>query len=235
MDAQLQRLSELQGLDTRIAGLEKKLEAIPGRIQAIRDTEARAKSALEAQRAKLAGIRKDRRSREKDLEQNASEKTKRDVKLYEVKTNKEYSAVLAEIETLKVEKGRIEEETLALMDGEDRLVGEIDEAEKRLARQAHEFKAQETAALEEQRALEADLAVVRAERDSLARDIPRDLLTQYKRLLRGRSGLAVSIVGANGICSGCRVSLTPQRFNEVRQSSQILPCESCGRILYYQP
>jgi hypothetical protein len=45
----------------------------------------------------------------------------------------------------------------------------------------------------------------------------------------------VAIVGSNGICSGCRVSLTPQRFNEVRQSSQILPCESCGRILYYQP
>jgi len=235
MDAQLQRLSELQGLDTRISGLERKLEAIPGRIQAIHDTEERAKSALEAQRAKLAGIRKDRRSREKDLEQNASEKTKRDAKLYEVKTNKEYSAVLAEIETLKVERGRIEEEILALMDAEDQLDREIAEAQKRLVGQSEEFKTQTVAAREEQRALEADLAIVQAERDSLARDIPRDLLTQYKRLLKGRGGLAVAIVGANGICSGCRVSLTPQRFNEVRQSSQILPCESCGRILYYQP
>jgi predicted nucleic acid-binding Zn-ribbon protein len=235
MDTQLQHLSELQGLDTRIAGLERKLEAIPGRLQAIRDSAERARSALEAQRAKLAGIRKDRRSREKDLEQNASEKTKRDTKLYEVKTNKEYSAVLAEIESLKVERGRVEEEILALMEAEDQLDRDIAESQKRLVRQTEEFTAQEAAALEEKRALEADLAVVQAERASLARDVPRDLLTQYNRLLKGRSGLAVAIVGSNGICGGCRLLLTPQRFNELRQSSQILTCEGCGRILYYQP
>ena len=50
-----------------------------------------------------------------------------------------------------------------------------------------------------------------------------------------RAGLAVALVGSNGICSGCRVTLTPQRFNEVRQSSQIFVCENCGRFLYYQP
>ncbi len=235
MDGNLQRLHDLQGLDSRIAGLERKLEAIPVRIQGIRHVDEQARSALEAQRSQLTGVRKDRRSREKDLEQNVSEKAKRDAKLYEVKTNKEYSAVLAEIETLKVEKGRIEEEILGLMDGEERLVREIAEAEKRLVRQTEEFKAQEAAATEEQRALDADLAVVRAERDSLARDVPRDLLTQYNRLLKGRGGLAVAVVGSNGICAGCRLSLTPQRFNELRQSSQILTCEGCGRILFYQP
>ncbi len=235
MDSNLQRLYELQGLDSRIAGLERKLEAIPVRIQALHDADEQARSALEAQRGKLAGVRKDLRSREKDLEQNASEKAKRDAKLYEVKTNKEYSAVLAEIESLKVEKGRIEEETLGLMETQERMTREIGEAEGRLRRQEQESKAQEGAATEELRALETDLAVVRAERESLARDIPRDLLTQYNRLLKGRGGLAVAVVSANGICSGCRLSLTPQRFNELRQSSQILTCEGCGRILYYQP
>jgi uncharacterized protein len=235
MDSNLQRLHDLQGLDSRIAGLERKLEAIPVRIQTIRDAHDQAKAAVEAQRAKLAGVRKELRTRQKDLEQNASEKVKRDTKLYEVKTNKEYSAVLGEIESLKVEKGRIEEEILAHMEGEERLVREVAEADKRLVRQTEECQAQEAAATEEERALEADLAVVRAERDSLARDVPRDLLTQYTRLLRGRAGLAVAVVGSNGICTGCRLALTPQRFNELRQSSQILTCEGCGRILYYQP
>ncbi len=235
MDSMLERLHDLQGLDSRIAGLDQKRQAIPGRIQAIHDADAQGKSALEAQRGKLAAVRKELRTRQKDLEQNASEKAKRDAKLYEVKTNKEYSAVLAEIEGLKVEKGRIEEEILGHMDSEERLAREIAEGEKRLAPQSEEFKTQEAAAVEEQRALEADLAVVKAERDSLARDIPRDLLTQYTRLLKGRGGLAVAVVGSNGICTGCRLSLTPQRFNELRQSSQILTCEGCGRILYYQP
>jgi uncharacterized protein len=235
MDSMLQRLHDLQGLDSRIAGLEQKHQAIPGRVKGIREADQQARSAVETQRTRLATVRKELRMRQKDLEQNASEKAKRDAKLYEVKTNKEYSAVLAEIEGIKVEKGRIEEEILGHMDAEERLAREIAEAEKRLARQTEEFKAQEAAAMEEQRALEADLAVVKAERDSLARDIPRDLLTQYTRLLRGRGGLAVAVVGSNGICTGCRLSLTPQRFNELRQSSQILTCEGCGRILYYQP
>jgi len=235
MDPHLQRLQELQGLDTRIAGLERKLEVIPGRIQAIRDGYQQAKAAAEALRVKLDGVRKEVRAKERDVDVQTSQRTKSEAKLYEVKTNKEYSAVLSEMETLKVEKGRLEEEILALMEVGERLGPEIAEADARLKRQEQETKAQETAATEELRALEADLAVVRVERESLARDIPRDLLTQYTRLLKGRGGLAVSVVGTNGICSGCRLSLTPQRFNELRQSSQILTCEGCGRILYYQP
>jgi len=235
MDGNLQRLHDLQGLDSRIAGLERKLEAIPVRIQAIRDASEQARSAVETQRGKLATARKDLRGREKDLEQNASEKAKREAKLYEVKTNKEYSAVLAEIETLKVEKGRVEEEILALMETQERMTREIGEAEVRLKRHIEEARVQQAAATEELRALEADVALVRAERESLARDIPRDSMAQYTRLLKGRAGLAVAVVGANGICTGCRLSLTPQRFNELRQSTLILTCENCGRILYYRP
>jgi predicted nucleic acid-binding Zn-ribbon protein len=235
MDPHLQRLQELQVLDSRVAGLERKLEAIPGRIQTIRDTLQQAKAAVDAVRSKLDGARKDMRTKEKDLEYQATQRKKLEAKLYEVKTNKEYSAVLAEIESAKVEKGRIEEEVLALMEAQERLTREIAEADRRLARQGEDARAQEAAATEELRALEEDVAGIRGERDSLAREFPRDLLAQYTRLLRGRGGLAVALVGSNGICSGCRVSLTPQRFNEVRQSSQIFVCENCGRFLYYQP
>lgn len=235
MDRELQHLQELQTLDTRIAGLERKIEAIPVRIRGIRDALQQAKAAVDTLRAKLDATRKEIRTKEKDLEYQGSQRAKSEAKLYEVKTNKEYSAVLAEIETLKVEKGRIEEEILALMEAQERLTAEIREGEARLVRHAQESGREEAAATEELRALEADLAAARGERGSLAREIPRDVLTQYTRLLKGRGGLAVALVGTNGICSGCRVSLTPQRFQEVRQSSQILTCESCGRILYYQP
>jgi len=234
MDPHLQRLQELQGLDTRIAGLERKLEAIPGRIQGIKEDRERAKVAFEQVRAKADQVRKDVRLKEKDVEVQRSQRAKLEARLYEVKTNKEYSAVLLEIEGAKTEKDRLEEEILALMELGERLGPEVVEAETRLRRQTEEGQTQETAAGEEQRALEADLQIARAERESLARDIPRDLLAQYDRLLKGRGGLAVALVGQSRICGGCRVTLTPQRFQEVRQSSQILTCESCGRILYYQ-
>jgi predicted nucleic acid-binding Zn-ribbon protein len=235
MDQHLQRLQELQVLDSRIAGLERKVEAIPGRIEALRDGLHQAKAAVDAIRAKLDGGRKEMRSKEKDLEYQGSQRKKLEARLYEVKTNKEYSAVLAEIEGAKVEKGRLEEEILGLMELQERLGREIGEAETRLRPQEAEARAQEAAATEELRALEVDLEVARGERAVVVRDVPRDLLVQYGRLLRQRGGLAVALVGSNGICSGCRVTLTPQRFQEVRQSSQILVCESCGRFLYHQP
>lgn len=235
MDSNLQRLQELQVLDSRVAGLERKLEAIPTRIHGIRDGLQQAKASIEAIRGKLDGARKDIRTKEKELEYQAAQRKKLEAKLYEVKTNKEYSAVLAEIESAKVEKDRIEEEILALMELQERLGREVVEADARLRPQEAEAKVQEAAATEELRALEVDVEAARSERESVVRDVPRDLLAQYARLLKGRAGLAVALVGSNGICSGCRVTLTPQRFNEVRQSSQILVCENCGRFLYYQP
>jgi predicted nucleic acid-binding Zn-ribbon protein len=235
MDPHLQRLQELQVLDSRVAGLERKLEAIPVRIQAIRDGLQQAKTAVDAIRGKLDGARKDMRTKEKELEYQAAQRKKLEAKLYEVKTNKEYSAVLAEIEGAKVEKDRLEEEILALMELQERLGREVVDGDARVRPQEAEARVQEAAAAEELRALEVDLEAGRSEREQVARDVPRDVLVQYGRLLRQRGGLAVALVGSNGICSGCRVTLTPQRFNEVRQSSQIFVCESCGRFLYYQP
>ena len=234
MDPHLQRLQELQVLDSRVAGLERKLEAIPVRIQGIRDALQTAKASVDAIRGKLDGARKDMRGKEKDLEYQGSQRKKLEAKLYEVKTNKEYSAVLAEIEGAKVEKGRLEEEILGLMELQERLGRDVVEGETKLRPQEAEARVQEAAAAEELRALELDLEAARSERESVARDVPRDILTQYGRLLRVRGGLAVALVGVSGTCSGCRVTLTPQRFNEVRQSSQILVCENCGRFLYYQ-
>jgi hypothetical protein len=235
VDRELQRLQDLQVLDTRIAALERQLEGIPIRVQAIRDASQQARIAVDTLRAKLDAVRKELRVKEKDLDYQAAQRAKCEARLYEVKTNKEYSAVLAEIETLKVEKGRIEEEILALMEAQERMTREVAETEVRRERQAEEARAQEAAAEEELRALEADVTGVRGERESLAREVSRELLAQYTRLLRGRAGLAVAVVGATGICAGCRVALTPQRFQEVRQSTQIFTCESCGRFLYYQP
>jgi predicted nucleic acid-binding Zn-ribbon protein len=235
MDPHLQRLQELQVLDSRIAGLERKLEAIPGRIQGLEHAFQQARAAVEAIRTKLDGAKKEQRGKEKDLEYQAAQRKKLEAKLYEVKTNKEYSAVLAEIEASKAEAHRIEEEVLALMELQERLAREVVEAEARLRPQEAETRAQVAAATEELRALEVDVEAARGEREGVAREVPRDLLVQYSRILRQRAGLAVALVGSNGICSGCRVTLTPQRFQEVRQSHQIFLCESCGRFMYYQP
>ena len=108
MDSQLQTLIELQGYDARIAALDAEATRLPKQIEAIQASLAEAKKTLETLKVKIDAGRKDLRAKEKDLEVIAAKRTKQEARLYEVKTNKEYSAALLEIEESKQEKAKTE-------------------------------------------------------------------------------------------------------------------------------
>ena len=235
MDAQLKTLIDLQGVDTRIAAHEAEAARLPKEIAAIHAEIESAKKDVDAGKARLDATKKDQRTREKDLEVVQAKRSKTEGRLYEVKTNKEYSAVLAEIEEIKQEKGRVEEEILVLMESQERLTADIKDAEGRYKTRETQGKQEETALQERLRAVEADLALVRTERAELARQLPAPVLADYDKLLKARGGLALAQVVKPNLCGGCRMTVTPQRLQELRAQSALLPCESCGRYLSWLP
>ena len=235
MDAQLKTLIDLQGVDTRIAAHEAEAARLPKEIAAIHAEIETAKKDVDAGKARLDATKKDQRTREKDLEVVQAKRSKTEGRLYEVKTNKEYSAVLAEIEEIKQEKGRVEEEILVLMESQERLTADIKDAEGRYKARETQGKQEEAALQEKLRAVEADLALVRTERAELARQLPAPVLADYDKLLKARGGLALAQVVKPNLCGGCRMTVTPQRLQELRAQSALLPCESCGRYLYWLP
>jgi uncharacterized protein len=235
MDAQLKTLIDLQGVDTRIAAHEAEAARLPKEIAAIHAEIETAKKDVDAGKTRLDAAKKDQRTREKDLEVVQAKRSKTEGRLYEVKTNKEYSAVLAEIEEIKQEKGRVEEEILVLMESQERLTADIKDAEGRFKSRETQGKQEEAALQEKLRAVEADLALVRTERAELARQLPAPVLADYDKLLKARGGLALAQVVKPNLCGGCRMTVTPQRLQELRAQSALLPCESCGRYLYWLP
>ena len=132
MNAELQTLIELQGYDSRIAALETEAARLPRQIEAIQASLAEARKTVDAFKAKIDQTKKDLRATEKDLEVHAAKRAKEEARLYEVKTNKEYSAVLLEIEEVKQIKAKTEEEILGLMEMQERLAVDVKEAEARL-------------------------------------------------------------------------------------------------------
>lgn len=235
MDSQLQALIDLQTLDSRLAELTGETAKLPAQIAAIQASVAEAAKAVETLKARFDATKKEIRSKEKDLEVSATKRIKAEARLYEVKTNKEYSAVLVEIEEIKQEKARIEEEILALMERQEQLTVEVREAETRLSTRQTQAKAEEAEVRQRLAILEVDLTALQGDRESLARQLQPDLLASYERLLRHRANLAVVPVLPGGICGGCRVSLTPQTFQELKQQSALRSCENCGRFLYWVP
>lgn len=233
MDGNLQTLISLQAIDTRIAALESDAARLPKEIAAIHAAVDEAKKQAEQAKARLDAARKDQRAKEKDLEVVQAKRSKNEARLYEVKTNKEYSAVLIEIEEIKQEKARMEEEVLVLMEAQERLGADIREAEARFKQRESEGRSQEAGLKEQLRGIEADLAGVRTERKELATKLPANILADYDRILRARGGLALVPVAKPNFCGACRMTITPQRLQELRAQSSLIPCESCGRYLYW--
>ena len=231
---ELSTLIELQAYDSKIAGLEADAARLPKQIEAIQASLAEAKKTVDAFKAKIDQTRKDLRGKEKDLEVHAAKRSKEEARLYEVKTNKEYSAVLLEIEEVKQVKAKTEEEILALMEMQERLAVDVKEAEGRLKTREEQAKQDEGVVRGKLTKVEAELAIVRTERAGRAKELPAGLLASYERIMKARGGTAVASVGSAAICGGCRMSIRPQALLELRNATGLMTCESCGRYLYWQ-
>ena len=75
-----------------------------------------------------------------------------------------------------------------------------------------------------------------AARAELRPKVTGTVLASYDRIAKSR-GTAVA-EGVDGQCSGCRMKVRPQMWNELRDRSneeRIFTCESCGRMLYWDP
>jgi predicted nucleic acid-binding Zn-ribbon protein len=227
-------LIDLQKFDTRIAGLETEAVRLPKQIETIQAALADAQKTLESLKARVDVARKDLRGKEKDLEVTAGKRSKAEGRLYEVKTNKEYSAVLVEIEDIKQEKARTEEEILGLMETQERLAGEIRDATGRLKSREEQARQDEGVVRQKLAKVEEELTTLRAQRDTFARELPTAALAGYERVLRARGGLAVVPVSPGHVCGGCRMTVRPQALQELRSGSSLMNCENCGRYLYWQ-
>lgn len=233
MLADLERLVELQRLDSEIAEVEAAAAAIPGVIRRIEEQLMKAKAALDAVTAETDRMTKLRRQQERELEEVTDQLKKRQSRLFEIKTNQEYSAVLKEIEGVKHKVSVLEEAILVLLD-------QIEVEMKARAEEEQRVRSSEAEALRDTQRKEAELRQLRGRLSELqgarkgrSKNVELSLLQQYLRLLKSRAGLAVA-PARDGSCEGCHVALTPQLYNEVRRNEEILTCERCGRILYWR-
>lgn len=229
----LEQLVQLQGLDAEISVLEGAIATIPDQIRMMEQQLVRAKAALEATTAEVDTLQKLRRQKERDLDEAGRELKKRQGRLFEIKTNQEYTATLKEVEGLKQKISMLEEEILVTLDAIDGAVKiRVQEEEKVRVTQA-EFLKNKQEREGELHKLQSRLAIVRRTREGRSGSVEASLLQLYLRLLKSRDGLAVA--NATGrTCEGCHVTLTPQLYLEVRRNEAIRTCEGCGRILYWK-
>ena len=229
----LEGLIKLQGLDAEIAEFDAAAAAIPVQIRMMEQQLAQAKAALDAATVEVERLQKLRRQKERDLDEAGGELKKRQGRLYEVKTNQEYTATLKEVEGLKQKISALEEEVLIRLDDIDSTEKTRDHEEAKVRVTQAEFLKNKQQREGELLELQSHLLTLRRARERWSGSVEASSLQLYLRLLKSRGGLAVA-QAAGRSCEGCHVTLTHQLYNEVRRNEEIRTCEGCGRILYWK-
>lgn len=228
----LEELIELQRQDQAIARLEGEARQIPLQIAAREADLASARAAWDQAKAAAAALGKERRERERELEEEAGNQRKKQGRLFEIKTNQEYSAVLKEIELVKEKISGLETRILELMDEQERAAKRAAESEKTFRAAEGEFRRYREGREKDLAQLQAQLAGLQKSRKQTAAKVDRELYQTYARIMKIREGTAVVPVRDES-CAGCFVALPPQTVNEVRHNDRRITCPHCERILYY--
>ncbi|MSO56610.1 MAG: hypothetical protein EXQ55_06780 [Acidobacteria bacterium] len=232
MNPDLDRLIRLQQLETtadearrKIADHPLRMQQLDARLQSARDSVAGAKALLTEAQEK-------RRVDEKEVAAVQARLAKYKDQLLELKANREYQAMLHEIEAAQNDIRAREDRILDIMMESDELNASIKKSEAEL-KAAEKDVASERAALDAEMAgLQAEIDKTSAARTTLVAQIDRGVLGIFETTAKGRKGVAVA-EARNGLCTICHVRLRPQVFNEVRKNESIIQCDSCRRILYF--
>jgi predicted nucleic acid-binding Zn-ribbon protein len=233
MNPDLEKLVRLHHVEADLKRTESDLAEIPRLRQEVEDRLARDRSHLDAARAALAGSQKARKEHEGSVADLKAKLSKYKGQLMEVKTNKEYTAVLHEIDGVEREIKARDDLTFGEMEKEEALAQEV-------KREEADFKAVEADAKKEKAELDARAASLgveaerlRKDRDAVAASVPEEALALYTRVAKQRGTGAAE--ARDGVCQACHVRMRLQIWVEVKRNEQLFQCESCSRVLYYEP
>ena len=232
MNASLDQLYRLQDRIRFVQARQKERDTIPAELTEV-DREYREKvEAVASLKRRCAEAEVERRRANAELSEHREKLRKYQTQLRGVQNSREYGAVLNEIDAVEKLVRSAESRILELEQ-------EIQNASKELAgreellpleTEQHEERLKDWRAA--QRAINEEVAAAEEEIGKLEAAMhPRDR-AEFQRLMDKKGGLAIVLV-AGGSCSACHVKIRPAALQSLKAGREIIYCDSCKRILYY--
>jgi len=229
---QFRLLLALQQVEDRLRACALEEQQLPQRLQAYEAACAAARQQLVQQQAAIEQSERQQRVFERELVNHQEAIRKTQSKAQDVKTNKEYSAILAEIDAGKQRLEALEDQLLGLMEATD---------QQRQAYRAQEQ--QEQAALQElveqthhiqqaQETLRCTMLDVHERRQQTVAALDAKLYEQYQKVAAQHGGRVVAQL-QEGVCSGCHLKVPPQMISEIRLQTQLFTCPHCRLMLFW--
>jgi predicted nucleic acid-binding Zn-ribbon protein len=233
MNADLQRLTELEKIDREASRLTEEVAGLPKRVAAIEAKLAEHKAAVEKAKARIKGNETTRRQMEADIKGFQEKIAKYRSQSSSVKTNDEYRALMHEVEFAEKQISGCEDKILELMIGLESDEKALKVAEAELKTESADVEKEKADARVRTAEDEKQLAGLKDQRDTIRATVNDSALAHYDRVMRQRKSAIAE--ARDQKCMACFVMVRPQTWQEIRTNEQIITCNSCGRILYFDP
>ena len=232
MADQLEILKRLQAVDGELFRLRKAQEEKPRELEQVAAKVAAQEAQLKAAEDRLKTLQLSQKEREGELQSREANVKKLQGQLFQVKTNKEYTLMQHEIDTLKADNSLLEEAILKTFDAIDEAVKDRQREQGLVAQEQARLRVERERIERELATIGEQIAQLERTRQTLLPDVPPQALTTYERVLDIREGLAL-VPLLNDSCGGCHRRLPPQVINQVYLKAELITCENCNRILYF--
>lgn len=231
---QLLRLLRLQELVLQTRAASELVESAPLRLEEIERRFRERNAEYVEVKERSAAIEADQRQRSGELSILEEHRKKYMADLMQVTNQREYAAMLREIDAVKSQISEHEEAILKDMEESEVLKTDLSARETHIREERQRVEQERGQVEAEVEEAQRSILGLDEERRSIEAELPRSLARAVSRLTTGRQGVFLSRA-ENGVCQSCYVRMRPQVFQEIRQGIEIHACGNCRRLLYHEP
>jgi predicted nucleic acid-binding Zn-ribbon protein len=233
MQSDLEMLLKLQVIDYDLGELERSKEYLPDMMENLRREIEEAENLFRGAEKDLSDLRIFQKNLELDLGVKQGELKKLQEQMMAIKTNKEYDALISQIDAVKATISEKETQLIETIEKIEKLEIDIKEYEKR-AGEIHERNNKELIILQEKMdSVGNKIQIKESERNNITIRVPKRTMSVYERVRKSRGGSVVVSVKKRA-CGACYKALPPHLIQELKRGEQIITCDNCGRLLIWQ-
>lgn len=233
MDEKLNVLLEIQSVDIRLDEIKREKRRIPVGMEKLEEDFNLLKAATERDQMALKELKDYMKKTENELEETEIKLKKSMLRLNDVKSNKEYQAILKEIEEIKEINSEKEEKVIIWMEDIEIQEKEFAESNIKWEKYEKEYKRKEDEFINKNKELNQEEQQLNDERIKLSDKVDKDLLKRYDRLrLNLKNEVVVRV--RDSVCYGCHLGIPPQQYNDLIKTNSMQSCPNCNRIIYWE-
>ena len=233
MEERLLLLIKLQECDSQLVKLSARKKKLPEDIDKLDKEFISFKEGIEKNKIKHDELKSRHTESENKIKRLNESIVKTKERLLEVKNNKEYQAMLKEIDTAETTRSNIETEIISILEELDKLSVLVKKDDETLKQSKNKYEQEKKTIENDLNSIDADIADWEKKRIDVRKDVAEDLLTKYEKIKKRNKGIGVISVWKS-VCNGCHMNIPPQLYNELQRSNQLLSCPNCDRIIYFQ-